>query len=75
MVGPQPVLKFGSSGPAVRRLQRTLNAAIHGTDLPVTGVFAQLTDAALRAWQISQQRKALGVMNHSTWKALAAGAR
>ena len=62
-------------GPAVRRLQRTLNAATHGTDLPVTGVFAQLTDSALRGWQISTQRKALGVVNPSTWKALAAGTR
>jgi peptidoglycan hydrolase-like protein with peptidoglycan-binding domain len=75
MVGSRPVLKFGSTGPAVRRLQRTLNAATHGTDLPVTGVFAQLTDAALRSWQISQERKALGVVNPSTWTALAAGAR
>ncbi|MGC4110393.1 MAG: DUF1906 domain-containing protein [Nocardioides sp.] len=74
-VGGRPVLKFGSTGPAVRRLQRTLNAATHGTDLPVTGVFAQMTDSALRAWQISQQRKALGVVNPSTWKALAAGTR
>jgi peptidoglycan hydrolase-like protein with peptidoglycan-binding domain len=75
MAGPRPVLKFGSTGPAVRRLQRTLNAATHGTDLPVTGVFAQLTDSALRGWQISMHRKALGVVNPSTWKALAAGTR
>jgi peptidoglycan hydrolase-like protein with peptidoglycan-binding domain len=74
-VGPQPVLKFGSTGPAVRRLQRMLNAATRGTDLPVTGVFAQLTDSALRGWQISTRRKALGVVNPSTWKALAAGTR
>lgn len=75
MVGPRPVLKFGSTGPAVRRLQRTLNAAVHGTDLPITGVFAQLTDSALRAWQISTKRTALGVVNPHTWKALAAGTR
>jgi peptidoglycan hydrolase-like protein with peptidoglycan-binding domain len=75
MAGPRPVLKFGSTGPAVRRLQRTLNAATHGTDLPITGVFAQLTDSALRGWQISLQRKALGVLNPGTWTALAAGMR
>jgi hypothetical protein len=75
MAGPRPVLKYGSTGPAVRRLQRTLNAATHGTNLPVTGVFAQMTDAALRGWQISTQRKALGVVNPSTWDALAAGTR
>jgi hypothetical protein len=74
-VGPQPVLKFGSTGPAVRRLQRTLNAATHGTRLPITGVFAQLTDSALRGWQISTRRQALGVVNPRTWKALAAGTR
>jgi peptidoglycan hydrolase-like protein with peptidoglycan-binding domain len=75
MTGPRPVLKFGSTGPAVRRLQRTLNAARPGTDLPITGVFAQMTDSALRAWQISVERKALGVVNPGTWKALAAGTR
>jgi peptidoglycan hydrolase-like protein with peptidoglycan-binding domain len=75
MVGPQPVLKFGSTGSAVRRLQRTLNAATHGTDLPITGVFAQMTDSALRTWQISLKRKALGVVNPKTWKVLAAGTR
>jgi peptidoglycan hydrolase-like protein with peptidoglycan-binding domain len=73
--GPQPVLKFGSSGPAVRRLQRMLNAAVPGTDLPITGVFAEMTDSALRGWQIGLQRRALGVANPSTWRALASGLR
>jgi Domain of unknown function (DUF1906)/Putative peptidoglycan binding domain len=73
--GAHPVLKFGSTGPAVRRLQRTLNAATKGTDLPITGVFAQLTDSALRTWQISTGRKALGVANDRTWAALAKGTR
>jgi hypothetical protein len=74
-VGPQPVVKFGSTGAAVRRIQRELNAATPGTNLPITGVFAQLTDSALRGWQIANGRKALGVVNPSTWKALAAGTR
>ena len=55
--------------------QRALNAATPGTDLPITGVFAQMTDSALRAWQVSTRRKALGVVNPSTWKSLAAGTR
>ncbi len=37
--GPQPVLKRGSTGPAVRRVQRALNAATPGTELQVGGVF------------------------------------
>ncbi len=28
--GPQPILKLGSTGPSVRDLQRTLNAATAG---------------------------------------------
>jgi len=73
--GQQPVLKFGSTGRAVRDLQRTLNAATSGADLPVTGVFASLTDAALRSWQRSASLRASGVANPTTWTALASGLR
>ena len=34
------------------RLQRTLNAAVPGTALPVDGIFGPRTDIALRGWQI-----------------------
>jgi len=75
VAGAQPVLKLGSTGPAVRHLQRALNAATPGTDLPVTGVFTQKTDVALRGWQIDIERTASGVANPTTWAALAAGTR
>ena len=73
--GQQPVLKIGSTGPAVRDLQRTLNAATSGTDLPVTGIFAKLTNAALRSWQGAVSLRASGVANPGTWSALASGLR
>jgi peptidoglycan hydrolase-like protein with peptidoglycan-binding domain len=71
----EPVLKFGSTGPWVRMVQRALNAATAGTDLPVTGVFAQLTDSALRAWERSVGRTPHGIVNPGTWAALTAGTR
>jgi peptidoglycan hydrolase-like protein with peptidoglycan-binding domain len=74
-VGPRPVLKFGSTGSAVRRVQRVLNAATAGTGLTVTGVFDAKTDAALRSWQRNTERTAAGVVNPRTWTALAAGTR
>ena len=73
--GLQPVLKYGSIGPSVRDLQRTLNAAVPGTALPVDGIFGPRTDIALRGWQIDTQRKAYGVANAATWTALASGLR
>src|SRR3954452_17574989 len=73
--GAQPTLKFGSAGPIVRHLQRALNAATPGTGLPITGVFAEKTDTALRAWQIGTRRTSSGVATPATWAALAAGKR
>ena len=73
--GDHPVVKFGSTGPDVRDLQRALNAATHGTDLPVTGVFAEMTDAALRAWQSRTKQSTSGVASDVTWAALASGSR
>jgi peptidoglycan hydrolase-like protein with peptidoglycan-binding domain len=73
--GSQPVLKRGSTGPAVRRVQRTLNAATPGTHLGVGGVFNENTDRALRAWQKATKAAAEGVVNPRTWNALTAGTR
>jgi peptidoglycan hydrolase-like protein with peptidoglycan-binding domain len=73
--GPQPVLKRGSTGPGVRRVQRALNAAATGTDLTVGGVFNEGTDRALRAWEKSVGIAPEGVANPKAWAALASGTR
>jgi peptidoglycan hydrolase-like protein with peptidoglycan-binding domain len=73
--GPHPALKVGSTGPAVRALQRTLNAATPGTDLPVDGIFGPRTDIAIRGWQIAVHRTSYGVANGYTWSGLASGLR
>ncbi|GAA4756522.1 hypothetical protein GCM10023350_47660 [Nocardioides endophyticus] len=74
--GDTPVVKFGSTGPAVRRLQRALSVA--GTDatakaVRATGVFNAKTDKALRAWQKRVGVEVSGVAAAKTWKALQAG--
>ena len=70
--GPRPLVKFGSGGNAVRRLQRSLNAAIEAR-LEVDGVFAK---AELRAVQHYQRESGLartGVVADPTWRRLAGG--
>jgi peptidoglycan hydrolase-like protein with peptidoglycan-binding domain len=48
--GSEPVLKYGSARQAVRRVQRSLNAAVDAK-LPVTGVYDGSTAAAARRYQ------------------------
>jgi hypothetical protein len=74
--GDTPVVKFGSTGSAVRRLQRALSVA--GTDatakaVRATGVFNAKTDRALRAWQKRVGVEVSGVAAAKTWKAIQAG--
>ena len=74
--GEKPVLKFGSTGPAVRRVQRTLNAAGATTaPLMATGIFDAATTAALKAWQKRVEVEVSGVAGNETWAALGAGLR
>src|SRR5690606_32833430 len=73
--GARPVLKFGSSGPAVRRLQRTLNAADPTNKLRVSGVFHRPPDQALRKYQRKVKVGRTGVANNATWPKLRAGRR
>ena len=73
-----PVLKYGSVGPDVRRLQRALKATRPGDAqraLTASGVFDGRTAAALSAWQHRQGQRESGVANGSTWVALNAGTR
>ena len=73
--GRQPVLKFGSAGGDVRRVQRTLNAASCAPALVISGVFGRGTDRALRAYQDRVGIRVSGVVNPRTWAALAEGRR
>ncbi len=73
--GDRPILKFGSASPAVRRLQRTLNAASGRAKLTVNGVFNAATQSALRSYQDRVGLTVDGIVGWSTWKALRAAQR
>jgi hypothetical protein len=73
--GAQPVVKLGSAGEVVRRLQRALNSASGATQLDVSGVFDGATDAALRAWQKKNNLEVSGVAGDQSWSALQRGAK
>jgi peptidoglycan hydrolase-like protein with peptidoglycan-binding domain len=70
--GSTPVLKFGSAGDAVRRLQRALNATT-GARLPVSGIYFGRTRAALTHYQRKQRLPDTGVTGTRTWVALQRG--
>jgi peptidoglycan hydrolase-like protein with peptidoglycan-binding domain len=70
--GKAPLMKYGSVGPAVRRVQRALNAA--GTPkLAVTGVFEGTTTAAVRSYQSARGLPATGVVTEAVWARMRAG--
>jgi hypothetical protein len=70
--GATPVAKYGSSGEAVYRLQRALNAAGAGR-YKATGSFEAKTQAALRTYQSQVGMKVSGVANPQTWRKLRKG--
>jgi hypothetical protein len=72
--GTQPIIKIGSTGPSVRDLQRSLNAATRA-DLTISGLFGRATASALTAWQKGVGRTPSGVANPGTWEGLQAGER
>jgi hypothetical protein len=73
--GGKPVLKVGSAGPDVRRLQRALSAADAKARVTATGVFDSRTDAALRDWQERVGLSRTGVAAPNTWRKLWQGER
>lgn len=75
VAGDRKIVKYGSAGPAVRRLQRTLNAAALGKSVPTNGVFDTATFGAVRTWQSKVGITASGVVAAESWTKLAAGAR
>ena len=66
------VLKKGSKGEAVRRLQRALSAA--GQAIAADGDFGPATDRAVRAFQAAHGLEADGIVGPATWGALSGGA-
>ncbi len=74
-LGAKPVVKVGSAGPDVRRLQRALAAGSPTLKLIASGVFDAATDAALRAWQARNGVPVTGVAAPSSWRKLWQGYR
>ncbi|CAM5259821.1 hypothetical protein SBADM41S_08151 [Streptomyces badius] len=83
MVGPKtwtallsagftPPLKQGSSGDAVKRLQRALTAAL-GKTVGVHGSFGPATDTAVRSYQEARKLGVDGQVGPATWTALQNG--
>ena len=70
--GTAPLVKYGAADPAVRRLQRALNAA-DAAGLPVTGVFAAATMAAVKRYQRDHAMPQTGVVTSTMWSRLFAG--
>ena len=67
--GSRPVLKRGSEGTAVRRVQRALTAALPGA-VPVHGHFGPGTTSAVLRYQARHGLRVSGVVTPGTWHAL-----
>ena len=65
---PMPTLSFGSSGVAVRALQRLLVS--NGYAVRVDGIYGALTQTAVKAFQNQQNLATDGVVGQRTWRAL-----
>ncbi len=72
--GSNPLVKRGSVGDAVRRLQRGLTAALD-RKVAVTGVFNAGTTTAVLRYQRARHLPATGVAGPETWRDLEAGRR
>lgn len=70
--GPVRTVKRGSTGPAVRRIQRALTAST-GTRVPVTGVFNWRTQQVAKSLQRSYRMRRSGVVNTAVWNRLRNG--
>jgi peptidoglycan hydrolase-like protein with peptidoglycan-binding domain len=70
--GARPLVKFGSGGDAVRRLQRALNAAVEAR-LEVDGVFAKPELRAVVHYQRETGGARTGVVTAETWRLLGGG--
>ncbi|WP_340537319.1 glycoside hydrolase domain-containing protein [Nocardioides sp. GXZ039] len=73
--GSSPVLKVGSAGPDVRRVQRAINSANIGTKVPLHGTYDATTAAAVKTYQRRLKMPATGIVDGATWGRIRAGAR
>lgn len=71
--GPQPVLRKGSGGEPVARLQRSLNAAVRARPLHVDGSFGEATGRTVRRYREHLGLKGKNVVTPRVWKALERG--
>jgi peptidoglycan hydrolase-like protein with peptidoglycan-binding domain len=62
----EPVLKKGSTDPAVRDLQEALKALGQYAG-PIDGIFAATTEAAVKAFQQARGIKVDGIVGKVTW--------
>ncbi|MBM7441065.1 peptidoglycan-binding protein [Streptomyces sp. HB132] len=70
--GTTPTLVTGASGDAVKRLQRSLTAAL-GRTVSADGAFGANTDKAVRDYQSTRGLSADGSVGPDTWAALQSG--
>jgi hypothetical protein len=73
LYGARPILKFGSTGAYVRRVQRALNAADPANKLVISGVYDGRTTTAMRNYQSKVKLPPSGVTNGITWAKLRVG--
>ena len=69
------MLKIGSRGSDVRRVQRALQIAVPGARVVVNGVYDATTASAVSAYRKQVGLPAYGIVHSATWAKLAAGAR
>ncbi|WP_341529157.1 peptidoglycan-binding protein [Nostoc sp. UHCC 0302] len=65
---PLPTLHFGTSGIAVRALQRLLVS--NGYAIRVDGIFGALTETAVKSFQNQRDLTVDGIVGQRTWRAL-----
>ncbi len=70
--GDQPTIRNGSTGTAVRRLQRSLTAAL-GRTVIIDSQFGPATETAAKDYQRTRALVVDGVVGPVTWTALQAG--